>query len=210
MTEGVPEGEVSDADLERELRGRSALVVHFSHHSNMPRTGRKVEADEFPGDMLNAIAISKDQALSCTVVWPGHGMEPVGSVGIVFAPKVANVLSAHPSDAGTFKGRDGEDVSLASPLRRDSLLSTFEPEGRYNEWRVKGAEVIGIYIDQMRDILVKRPLENLNGEIAAETVTLDQVLDWLPGMRVFFFHSGHLCELFRDSSIGSAGSKLLG
>jgi hypothetical protein len=96
---------MNDDELARKLKERDAVVVHFSHHANM--RGRGV----FPVDMHEAIRNKDHWALSCSVLWPGYGMDPCGSVGVLFKPLVASVLSVSNKDSGSWTTHDGIDQS---------------------------------------------------------------------------------------------------
>jgi hypothetical protein len=62
-----------------------------------------------------------------------------GSVGVIFRPVCANVISAAGSDSGSTMLPDGSDGSAGLPLSPESLAATFEVgHDSYNEWRVRG------------------------------------------------------------------------
>lgn len=63
---------MTDEELTKRLADRGAVVVHFSHISNMRDGG------VFPLDLHDAIANKDAWPLSCSALWPGHGMEPCG------------------------------------------------------------------------------------------------------------------------------------
>jgi hypothetical protein len=138
---------MKDAELTRELDLRKALVVHFSCHARMDHPEFL-----FPDDMLNAIEHRNNFSLACSVVWPGHPMKLLGSVGIIFKPSVSSVLSVSQTDSGST-----EEGSLGKPLTQVTLVETFNVKpGDHNEWRVKGAELKGIFIADPKNIEVRR------------------------------------------------------
>lgn len=177
---------MTDDELKLGLAARSALVVHFSHHSLM-------DADRplYPLDMQTALSRNGDFALSCTVVWPGHAMKLVGSVGIVFDPTADNVLSVCPEDSGSSSGEDGCDRSAGVSLSTASFESTFGTTvDRYNEWRVRGALVRGMFVADQCSIEVKKPLIiDIEGHRvdahAPQRISLDEVAVDFPGMPIF-------------------------
>ena len=142
-------------EMWNELAQRQALIVHFSNHADM---GRK-EA-YFPNDLQSAIKNYQNGPhwpLSCSVLWPGHKMSPVGSVGLILEPQsINNILSVKKSDSGSMCFQDGSEGSLGDPLTKASLNSSFEvKQGDYNEWRVRGAKPVGIFIHDLCNIEVR-------------------------------------------------------
>ena len=102
MTDDSP---MTDEELVQALRQRRAAIVHFSHHADM---GRGVT---FPGDLQDAIAHRDRWALSCHVVWPGHSMDLVGSVGVILdVTSTSQVVSINSRDSGSRQLPDGSDV----------------------------------------------------------------------------------------------------
>lgn len=147
---------MTDSDLKAALENREAVVVHFSHHALM------LSGSVFPEDLQNAIQNKDKWALSCSVLWPGHKMKLCGDVGVIFQPTVASVLSVSNADSGSYAGSDGTDYSAGYPLDMDTFESTFEVNGDYNEWRVKGADVAGIFIHNPNCVLVKKEMPSAN------------------------------------------------
>lgn len=181
---------MADADLTFALERQKAVVVHFSHHANMRENG------VFPDDLQNAIKNKDVWSLSCSVLWPGHKMQPCGSVGVMFRPTMDSVLSVYNSDSGSFLGPDGTDISGGLPLNADTFESTFQVVGEYNEWRVKGAEVIGIFVHDINQIEAKGwdeipglPDGELLCEIAVKCIDLANVFDAFPPLPVFTMSS---------------------
>jgi hypothetical protein len=189
---------MNDDELRRRLEERGAVVVHFSHHANMRVGG------VFPVDMHEAIVNKDDWALSCSVLWPGHGMEPCGSVGVMFKPSAASVLSVWNEDSGSRTNPDGTDQSRGVPLTAESFEMTFQVVGAYNEWRVRGAEVAGIFVHNALPIMVKKLGQVLglpNGEILHEIcgtpIPLSEVFAAFPTLPIFTMTQEGLKELAR-------------
>lgn len=136
-------------------------IVHFSHHAVM---GHRVT---FPDDLHHAISSSESETRSCCAVCPNLRMDFPGSVGVMFKPKLSQVISVSSSDSGS-SDFGGEEGSLGhAPTEQTILDSLCVPEGGYNEWRVCGAEPIGIFIANPDAILVKKELVmELNDEMA--------------------------------------------
>lgn len=155
--------------LRHGLRERKALIVHFSHHQNMRDGG------VFPEDLLAAIENKNDWPLSCSVMWPGHNMNPVGSVGVIFEPMATeNVLSVCSADSGSSQLANGEDGSLGHPLSTATFEKTFSvKDGEYNEWRLRGATVTGIFVLNTKNIGIKREvsLDLPDGSGSIATIT---------------------------------------
>ena len=189
---------MTDAELEDQLRNKRAVVVHFSHHSVI-----NPHRPLFPGDLAQAIANRDKFTLSCSVVWPNHPMDLVGSVGVIFKPRCANVISVSNSDSGSMSMADGSDGSLGVPLTDQSFASTFQPVGKYNEWRVQGAEVAGIFVANVNSILTKRTVEfDVMGvkqtAVSAEATRLADIFDAFPAQQFFTMSINGLREIFRS------------
>ncbi len=188
-----------DQDLSDYLATKGAAVVHLSHHAVMDPT-RPI----FPEDMQRAIAKNDEFNLSCVVVWPGHGMPLPGSVGVIFKPTCANVVSAAASDSGSTTLPDGTDGSLGLPLTHETLAATFNVWlWNYNEWRVRGAEVVGIFVADPLNIEVKKKVVlTLDGheftEVAATSIELDEVLSTFPHQSIFTMGPAGLVEIPRS------------
>jgi hypothetical protein len=103
----------------------------------------------FPDDLRYAVEICgrQNKELSCSVIWPGH-VQTFGDVGIVLVPRSTDsVSSVSPTDSGTVildatGGRDGN----GSPFSAQSVSATFRESTGYNEWTVKDAETVGIFV----------------------------------------------------------------
>lgn len=190
---------MTDDELATALRTRNALVVHFSHHANMREGGL------FPKDMRDAIQHREDWVLSCCVVWPGHQMQLPGSVGIIFLPSVANVVSVSNCDSGSTTTLDGSEYSGGSLLTPETLDNTFEVSGSYNEWRIKGAGVQGIFVQNPNHIHAKKevPLQLGDGviiEIAAESISINDVFAAFPSFPVFTMSGSGVIELGKPNA----------
>jgi|GEM_PF-1424737 hypothetical protein len=200
----LQESEMTDECLNSALRQRGAVVVHFSHIANM---GRNVV---FPSDLQEAIKNKDAWSLSCSALWPGHAMQLCGSVGVIFKPTVESVLSVYDDDAGSSSGGDGSDRSSGWRLSKEALERSFCVVGAYNEWRVRGAEVVGIFVHDIRDIWVKKmtdiagvagaPRVQAIGEVS---VTLSDVFDAFGDMPVYTMDSSGLIRLDRPPQAAS-------
>lgn len=183
--------------LPEALEMRRALVVHFSHHANMRPDG------VFPTDLMDAIKNRGVWPLSCCVLWPGHQMDLPGSVGIIFAPLLDNVLSVSASDSGSHSLPDGSDASAGVRLSAETFEETFYPPiCGYNEWRVQGAGVVGIFVSDPSDIQVKQRRKMSSGpveieDIFATPVGLDYVFQSFPDHDVYTLGPDGLVRLSR-------------
>ena len=167
--------------LTRLLRDKRALIVHFSNHADMGRE------ELFPLDLQNAVQNRRCWRLSCHAIWPGHKMELVGSVGIIFEPSVENVLKVDNCDAGSSDhGSGGKCLTI------DSFYQSFQvPIGKYNEWWIVGAEVKGIFVSNPKHILTRKVVPIIidgqeHGQTTnAEPTTLDEIFSAFPEFSVF-------------------------
>ena len=189
---------MTDKELSDYLEAKRASVVHLSHYAVMDPS-RPI----FPEDMQRAIEKRQEFPLSCVVVWPGHGMSLPGSVGVIFKPSFSQVISVSNSDSGSTRLLDGRDGSLGLPLTHESLAATFDVrQGDYNEWRVQGAEVVGIFIGNQANIQVKKHFEieqygqKFSG-VAPKQVELKDVFAAFPNHSFFTMGPDGLIELLR-------------
>lgn len=173
-------------DLMNKLGARNALIVHFSAHAVM-RAGLN-----FPTDLQQVLAEQEPWPLSCSVLTPGHQMDVTGSVGVVLEPRsVEDVLRVHHGDAGAYDD-DGTNQSLGEALTDasfDMSIDNVEPL-TYNEWRVRGAKPIGIFVLDPVNILVrqKRVMHGPFGSveaIAAEPISLEEIRAAFPGESIW-------------------------
>lgn len=177
---------MTDEELCASLEARQALIVHFSHHAAM--RGTLV----FPDDLSQVLVDNKNWPLSCSVVTPEHKMDPVGSVGVILRPRSpANILSVYHADAGAYEV-NAENQAKGSPLSQasfDASLDKVEPGG-YNEWRVRGAEPVGLFVHNPDHIEVRRSgtYEGPYGQetaIAPVTICITVVKEALPDWPIF-------------------------
>jgi hypothetical protein len=182
-------------------------VVHFSHFADM---GRKLT---FPDDMRQAISNTNIWALSCCALTPGRRMQLPGEVGILLCPKLSHVLSVSSGDAGASTLPDGSELSGGQPPSREAVLTSLNPGLQsYNEWRVRGAEVVGIFVSRVDHVAVKKRLSfdgPLGPEqtIASECVPLGVVFDAFPSLPVYVMGASGLTRLTRPPP-ASAGWSL--
>jgi hypothetical protein len=168
------------------LTDRKALIVHFSHLANMRAGG------VFPADLQAAIANKDCWALSCCVIWPGHKMDLPGEVGLILPPTANDqILSVAKTDAGSFQHACGADLSAGVPLTSETLEDTFDVAPKdYNEWRVRGAEIGGIFVLSPDGVAAKirQPLMldgvQIGDDIAPTRFTIEDVRTAFPGLRL--------------------------
>ena len=171
-------------------------VVHFSHHAKMRDDG------VFPDDLQAAIGNCADWTLSCCALTPGHTMGLPGDVGVIFEidnPK--QIVSVCSDDSGSSQTEDGSDQSFGSEPSLSALNASLDVAcGRYNEWRVIGAKVSGIYVENTNSIQAKRKVTfEVSGvqveDIVAGPVNLESVKNSFPNLSVFTFQNGCLVEI---------------
>lgn len=187
---------MTDDVLTATLEKHKAVVVHFSHHAKMRAGG------VFPDDLQQALNNKDKWPLSCSVLWPGHTMQPCGSVGVMFRPTAASVLSVSNTDSGSFAAPDGTDHSGGKPLNMDTLEETFQVAGHYNEWRVLGAEVIGIFVHNIYYVEAKKELQipglpggEILNEIGVTGIKLAEVFDAFEPLQVFTMTPSGLAQV---------------
>lgn len=125
-----------------------------------------------------------------------------GDVGVLLEiddPK--QIVSVCSDDSGSSQTEDGSDQSLGSEPSLSALNDSLDVVcGRYNEWRVIGAKVSGIYVENTNSMHAKRKVTfEVSGvlyeDIAAESVNLESVKNNFPNLSVFTFQNGCLVEI---------------
>jgi hypothetical protein len=167
-------------DLLARLKARQALIVHFSHHAAM--RGDLV----YPTDLQQVLAEREMWPLSCSVLTPGHRMVVVGSIGVVLEPRTAqDVLRVYHGDAGAY-AEGNENYSLGELLSCASFDASLDEvvPGTYNEWRVRGAKPLGLFVENPANIEV-RQLIQYEGPWGTET-TIAPVRISLAAVRTTF------------------------
>ncbi|WP_089258517.1 hypothetical protein [Cereibacter sphaeroides] len=173
-------------DLLAKLDARQALIVHFSAHAVMR------EGLDFPTDLQQVLAENESWPLSCSVLTPAHRMDVTGSVGVVLRPRtIENVLRVHFADAGAYDDA-GTNQSLGALLSDESFDASIDKvvPGTYNEWRVRAASPVGIFVLDPANIFVrqKTSVEGPYGPeevIAASPISLDDVRTIFPGQTIW-------------------------
>ena len=137
---------------------------------------------DYPTDLQQVLSEKEPWPLSCSVLTPDHHMEVTGSVGVILEPRTAeDVLSVHHDDAGAYDvaGTNQSRGAALSDATFDASIDDTVP-GAYNEWRVRGARPVGIFVLDPANILVRQKFTvpgPFGGEeiIAAGPIPLDAV-----------------------------------
>lgn len=182
---------MDESKFHKLLTELDVVIVHFSHFAVM---GQHVE---FPDDLKHAITFYQSETRSCCALWPGHNMELPGSVGVIFRPTFEQVLSVLADDSGSSDFGGAEKSGGHAPSEQTILESLNVPAGRYNEWRIKGAEPFGIFIANANNIYVKKKVQlSLNGEtfddIGSTNIEISSVIEAFPAMPIFTMTAGKL------------------
>jgi hypothetical protein len=103
-------------------------------------------------------------------------MDLAGSVGIILdITSTSQVVSVNSRDSGSRQVQDGTDVSGGVSLSMESFAATFQLTGAYNEWRVKGSGVTGIFVAQTSSIYAKKKRIIGSGEHQQETIAATDI-----------------------------------
>ena len=80
-----------------------------------------------------------------------------GSVGVIYRPRLSNVISVRSTDSGS-SYHHGQEGSLGDAPSEDSMTRSLNEvhSHDYNEWRLLGAPPIGIFVAHTSRILVKK------------------------------------------------------
>ncbi len=143
--------EFDENHFQKFILKRRVAVVHFSHHEVMDH---KVQ---FPDDLNHALMTWESEPRSCCALWPSHNMDLPGSVGVIYRPRLEHVLSVYNTDSGS-SYHHGQEGSLGEDPSEDSLARSLDevPTDEYNEWRLRGAPPMGIFVADTSHICVKQ------------------------------------------------------
>lgn len=185
---------MDESSFKKLVKDHSIVVIHFSHHAIM---GHEVE---FPDDLNYAIAHFADEERSCCAIYPGYEMNLPGSVGVIFEPAFSNVISVCQCDSGS-----SAYGSMGQPPSEQTILASLcvqacEEGCKYNEWRIKGAIPIGIFVSNPLNICVKKKNLCTNVPIsfegiAGESICLADVFTAFPKLPIYSMGSNGLIQL---------------
>lgn len=191
-------------DLIAELVERRALIVHCSRPGKSGDDGPL-----FPEDLRKAIEIvgNGTGAVSCSVVWPSH-QKTYGAVGIVLRPRTtSSVTSLKSIDAGTrWDPAAGERTGDGAPFSAEAVADTFDNPTGYNEWVVRDADCLGIFVNLQEPLEVARRVEpkDLEGYdesmidcgpvVCAGPIRPDEIRSEFPGLPIFVCHNGAILD----------------
>lgn len=201
---------MTDAEFLKELVERKALIVHCSR----PGKGDEgIDALMFPQDLQKAIDLCANGSaeLCCSVIWPEH-TETFGAVGIILKPRsTGSIASICTTDGGTSIDRaTGKRVGWGKPFSREMVIETFTMATSYNEWNVRDADVIGIFVHPTQKWEVPQivPLDQVPGfhpemsVLAADipivgSVVIDQsvIAHAFPALRIFSFDGSAIVQI---------------
>jgi hypothetical protein len=130
-------------------------------------------------------------------------MDLIGSIGVLFRPSCANILSVSNTDSGSLTWSDGTEGSLGEQLTVDSFETSFDvADGEYNEWRIQGAAIEGIFVANPASILVKfqtdMGIEGLEKMHSLKIISINEVFSTFPDHRIFTMNSHGKVEIFRS------------
>ncbi|CUX07577.1 hypothetical protein CFBP6626_07445 [Agrobacterium tumefaciens] len=202
---------MNDAELLKELVDRKALIVHCS------RPGKGDEGIGgllYPDDLRNATAICANESkeLCCSVVWPEHS-ETFGDVGIILKPRSTNsITSICLTDGGTWiDSNTGVRHGGGVPFSREAVVDTFDKATSYNEWTVRDADTIGIFVKligrlpevgKVVDIMAHPDYDEAMGYIKPQVcpvgIELAEIVDTFPNLPVYGFLGTDIIQIGID------------
>jgi hypothetical protein len=179
------------ADVYGFLRGRDALIIHFSG----PKGSEARPERLFPADLRNVIAGGAMGGLSCCVMGAGDNFEKHswGSIGVVLGFKNKDSLvAANPHDCGSMDdmidGKIVRTVHREKDLSVPDLESTMDKRISHNEWVVRDYVVLGIF--------AYPPC--LADEVAGQTrqIRIRELLELFPEQPIFSFRDRAIHRLW--------------
>jgi hypothetical protein len=196
---------MNNAELLAELQTRKALIVHCS------RTGKGDEEPGglfYPDDLRYAIAIcTAGKELCCSVVWPDH-LETFGPVGIILKPRsTASITSICNQDSGSgIDPKTSKRVGVGAPFSKQAVLGTFDNATDYNEWDVRDADTVGIFVHPKQQWDVARlckfsdipgydPAMGDGEVIGAVTISLADLVADFPNLPIYSICKGEIVKV---------------
>lgn len=123
-------------------------------------------------------------------------MDLPGSVGVIYRPRLKNVISVQCADSGS-SYLHGQEGSLGEAPSADSLIRSLNEVNShdYNEWRLLGAPPMGIFVANTSCIHIKKwvtpsvPKElemiHIEPELACTLSRLDAVMAAFPKQDIY-------------------------
>lgn len=205
---------MTDAELMQELIERKALIVHCS------RPGKGDEGRNsrlFPEDLSHAIDICANEGaeLCCSVIWPGH-VETFGDIGIILKPRsTASVTMISTTDGGTYlDANTNRRMGNGAPFSRTAVEDTFSKATDYNEWNVKDADTVGIFVKpppplpvvarriDLREIPDYSPIMGTD-QIVQVSINLSEITAAFPALPIFTLNGSDIIALSNQSGTAS-------
>jgi hypothetical protein len=192
------------------LRGRNALIVHFSGAPKGAGVDRGA-AHLFPVDLQHVIAGHAMGGVSCSVVHPGdvfHGFErnATGCIGVVLGLKSKESLVAlDRHDCGSIEDASGNRiVKRERDITPADLASTLDDRDDYNEWIVRDYVVHGIFAAPPYEVsILKVPdyppdmpdyLQDNEPVPAFRTVSWDELTSTFRNLSIYTFQDGRIMQ----------------
>lgn len=121
-----------------------------------------------------------------------------GRMGLILWPKSPNSITlVSPQDAGTIPDhKTGRRKLTRLPITTNALVNSIDkrPPREANEWCILDYDVIGIFVEP--------EIQYVENE-TYHTITLKEVFDNFPDMKVFAFHNNQLREVIQYNQCGS-------
>jgi len=141
------------------------------------------------------------------VVWPGN-LETFGPIGIILKPRSdASIASICVDDAAShIDPVMGKRIGTGLPFSSQAVLDTFANASRYNEWIVRNADTIGVFVHPSDPWHVARPMQLADipgldqsmgdGELVGSvSVSLPDIITAFPGLPVYSFSGGEIVKV---------------
>jgi len=194
------------------LTSRKALIVHCSR----PGKGDEgLDGRLFPDDLRDAITVCNTGTgdLSCSLIWPEHS-KTFGSIGIILKPRsIASITSAHSTDAGTFRDANGCRTGFGKPYSRQAVVDTFANSTDYNEWTLRDADTIGVFVNLQDPPLQVAKIVDLTqfayyqptimpaAAVIPQPITLQEVCAAFPDLPVYAFLGTEIIQIGIEAKV---------
>jgi len=206
------------------LRGRNALIVHFSGAPKGAGVDRGA-AHLFPTELRHVIAGRAMGGVSCSVVRPGdvfHGFErnATGCIGVVLGFKSKDSLVAvDRHDCGSIEDASGNRiVERERDITPANLASTLDDRDDYNEWIVRDYVVQGIFAAPPYEVsILKVPdyppdmpdyLQDNEPLPDFRAVSWDELMSTFPNQPIYSFKDERIIHRVGNGFCESSASKI--
>src|SRR5262249_2907666 len=146
-----------------------------------------------------------------------------GAVGIILRPRsIVSVTSICTIDSGTYVDpKTGRRVGKGSPCSRQGVMDTFAKRADYNEWNMRDADTIGIFVHPSEPwgVAMKVSLTDIPGyepsmgdgeEVGLVCISREKIVAQFPGLPIYSFSGSDIVRLDDTGPVSVSAADLYG